>query len=106
MTDILVCAQHERMNVFTVPVQVGFDRPLLMPKTEEVEMLTKQREDTLIARMKMFVHLRQDLERVCLPQCCYLLVHGSSGILLQKNILFSYYSMLDSVTLFHFLVRN
>ena len=45
---------------------MGFDRPLLMPKTEEVEMLTKQREDTLIARMKMFVHLRQDLERVCL----------------------------------------
>jgi len=27
-------------------------------------MLTKQREDTLLARMKMFVHLRQDLERV------------------------------------------
>jgi len=50
-----------------VSLQVGFDRPLLMPKMEEVEMLTKQREDTLIARMKMFVHLRQDLERVCIP---------------------------------------
>jgi len=46
-------------------LQAGFDRPLLMPKVEEVELLTKQREDTLIARMKMFVHLRQDLERVC-----------------------------------------
>jgi len=51
-------------------LQVGFDRPLLMPKLEEVEMLTKQREDTLIARMKMFVHLRQDLERVCSPWPC------------------------------------
>jgi len=43
-----------------------------MPKTEEVEMLTKQNEDTLIARMKMFVHLRQDLERVCLLSFCCL----------------------------------
>jgi len=49
-----------------------------MPKTEEVEMLTKQREDTLIARMKMFVHLRQDLERVCLAWFCYLLLDGET----------------------------
>ena len=58
-------------------LQVGFDRPLLMPKMEEVELLTKQREDTLIARMKMFVHLRQDLERVSLawPHCLLLLVY-------------------------------
>ena len=28
-------------------------------------MLEKQQEDSLVARMKMFVHLRQDLERVC-----------------------------------------
>lgn len=60
--------------------QAGFDRPLLMPKTEEVEMLTKQREDTLIARMKMFVHLRQDLERVCSPWlCCLLLLNPLSS---------------------------
>jgi len=56
--------------------QAGFDQPLLMPKTEEVEMLTKQREDTLLARMKMFVHLRQDLERVSSHwfYCCLLLM--------------------------------
>jgi hypothetical protein len=44
-------------------MQMSFDRPLLMPKTEEQSMLAKQRE-TLIARMNMFIRLRQDLERV------------------------------------------
>ncbi|ELU08893.1 hypothetical protein CAPTEDRAFT_225697 [Capitella teleta] len=47
-----------------------FNRPLLMPKTEEADILTKQREDSLIARMKMFIHLRQDLERV--RNLCYM----------------------------------
>ncbi|XP_060564913.1 LOW QUALITY PROTEIN: protein Jade-3-like [Ruditapes philippinarum] len=41
-----------------------FNRPLLTPKTEEADLLEKQQEDSLLARMKMFVHLRQDLERV------------------------------------------
>ncbi|OWF37269.1 protein Jade-3-like [Mizuhopecten yessoensis] len=47
-----------------------FDTPLLMPKTEEEDMLEKQQEDSLIARMKMFVQLRQDLERV--RNLCYM----------------------------------
>ncbi|XP_064609900.1 protein Jade-1-like [Liolophura sinensis] len=47
-----------------------FDRPLLTPKTEEAEILEKQQEDSLVARMKMFVHLRQDLERV--RNLCYM----------------------------------
>lgn len=41
-----------------------FNRPLLTPKTEEADLLERQQEDSLVARMKMFVHLRQDLERV------------------------------------------
>ena len=66
-------------------LQAGFDRPLLMPKMEEVEMLTKQREDTLIARMKMFVHLRQDLERVC---CRLLLLwHINITLLTSRSLL-------------------
>lgn len=32
-------------------------------------MLEKQQEDSLVARMKMFVHLRQDLERVSASFC-------------------------------------
>ncbi|XP_033743740.1 uncharacterized protein LOC117329742 [Pecten maximus] len=47
-----------------------FDTPLLMPKTEEEDLLEKQQEDSLIARMKMFVQLRQDLERV--RNLCYM----------------------------------
>ena len=35
-----------------------------MPKTEEADILLRQREDSLVAKMNMFIHLRQDLERV------------------------------------------
>ena len=51
-----------------------FNRPLLTPKTEEADLLEKQQEDSLLARMKMFVHLRQDLERVYFPIFLLLLV--------------------------------
>lgn len=53
--------------------------PLLTPKKEEEDLLEKQQEDSLLARMKMFVQLRQDLERVkttlpyLLLYICYLL---------------------------------
>lgn len=44
--------------------QAQFDMPLLTPKKEEEDLLEKQQEDSLLAMMKMFVQLRQDLERV------------------------------------------
>lgn len=50
--------------------KVHFDTPLLTPKTEEEDLLEKQQEDSLVARMKMFVQLRQDLERV--RNLCYM----------------------------------
>lgn len=50
--------------------QAQFDAPLLTPKKEEEELLEKQQEDSLVARMKMFVQLRQDLERV--RNLCYM----------------------------------
>ena len=37
----------------------------MTPKVEEGDLLLKQSEDGVIARLKMFIHLRQDLERVC-----------------------------------------
>ena len=49
---------------FSYFFQALHNRPLLTPKTEEADLLEKQQEDSLVARMKMFVHLRQDLERV------------------------------------------
>ncbi|XP_074649831.1 protein Jade-3-like [Tubulanus polymorphus] len=57
-------------NFWVLKRKVNFNRPLLMPKTEEADMLSKQQEDCLIARMKMFIHLRQDLERV--RNLCYM----------------------------------
>ncbi|XP_013774873.1 LOW QUALITY PROTEIN: protein Jade-1-like [Limulus polyphemus] len=47
-----------------------FDKPLLTPKEEETDILGRQQEDSLYTRMKMFVHLRQDLERV--RNLCYM----------------------------------
>ncbi|CAG2249068.1 JADE3 [Mytilus edulis] len=47
-----------------------FGAPLLTPKTEEEDFFEKQQEDSLLSRMKMFVQLRQDLERV--RNLCYM----------------------------------
>lgn len=47
-----------------VTFQCNFNKALLTPKLEEGDILLKQREDTMVARLKMFIHLRQDLERV------------------------------------------
>ncbi|GAB1599624.1 hypothetical protein Ahia01_000239700, partial [Argonauta hians] len=46
------------------------DHPLLTPKRDEASLLERQQENSLAARMKMFVHLRQDLERV--RNLCYM----------------------------------
>ena len=46
--------------------QSNRDRPLLPPKTSETERLSQQQQQDM-ERMKMFVQLRQDLERVCVP---------------------------------------
>lgn len=51
-------------NYWVLKRKSNFNKPLLTPKQEEEDLLLKQQEDSLLARMKMFVHLRQDLERV------------------------------------------
>lgn len=43
--------------------QAGFNKPLLTPRSEEIDLLSHQQEHD-IERMKMFVQLRQYLERV------------------------------------------
>lgn len=48
----------------------NFNKPLLTPKVEEGDLLLRQREDSMVARLKMFIHLRQDLERV--RNLCYM----------------------------------
>lgn len=42
----------------------NFSKPLLPPKEDEEHCLGQQKEDRIHSRMKMFMHLRQDLERV------------------------------------------
>ncbi|XP_028906251.1 E3 ubiquitin-protein ligase Jade-2 [Ornithorhynchus anatinus] len=46
------------------------NKPLLSPKTDEVDNLAQQEQDVLYRRLKLFTHLRQDLERV--RNLCYM----------------------------------
>ncbi|XP_042902159.1 PHD finger protein rhinoceros isoform X2 [Parasteatoda tepidariorum] len=48
-----------------------FNKPLLITKCDEANLLIKQHENLLYSRLKMFVHLRQDLERV--RNLCYMI---------------------------------
>lgn len=43
------------------------NQPLLTPKTDEVDNLAQQEQDVLYRRLRLFTHLRQDLERVSGP---------------------------------------
>ncbi|KAG5275997.1 hypothetical protein AALO_G00126800 [Alosa alosa] len=48
----------------------SFNKPLLPPKEEEENQLLQPQEDSIHTRMRMFMHLRQDLERV--RNLCYM----------------------------------
>ncbi|KAG8452146.1 hypothetical protein GDO86_004078 [Hymenochirus boettgeri] len=48
----------------------NFNRPLLPPKEDEQNGLMQPKEDSIHTRMRMFMHLRQDLERV--RNLCYM----------------------------------
>lgn len=58
-----------RLCHYTAVLQSNRDRPLLAPKTSETERLSQQQQQDM-ERMKMFVQLRQDLERV--RNLCYM----------------------------------
>ncbi|KAF7249295.1 E3 ubiquitin-protein ligase Jade-2 [Varanus komodoensis] len=44
--------------------KANYNKPLMIPKTDEVDNLAQQEQDVLYRRLKLFTHLRQDLERV------------------------------------------
>ncbi|KAM8975580.1 protein Jade-3 isoform 2-T2 [Pelodytes ibericus] len=48
----------------------NFNKPLLPPKEDEQNGLMQPKEDSIHTRMRMFMHLRQDLERV--RNLCYM----------------------------------
>lgn len=47
--------------------KANFNRPLVTLKRDEVDNLAQQEQDVLYRRLKLFTHLRQDLERVSTP---------------------------------------
>lgn len=57
-------------NYWKLKRKANNDKPLLTPLKEETDGLDKLEENNLYSRVKMFVHLRQDLERV--RNLCYM----------------------------------
>ncbi|KAK1787962.1 hypothetical protein P4O66_016440 [Electrophorus voltai] len=50
--------------------RANFNRPVVTLKRDEVDNLAQQEQDVLYRRLKLFTHLRQDLERV--RNLCYM----------------------------------
>ncbi|KAG6453412.1 hypothetical protein O3G_MSEX008140 [Manduca sexta] len=57
-------------NYWKLKRRAGHNRPLLPPKFDDNELLTHRQEQADLDKMKMFVQLRQDLERV--RNLCYM----------------------------------
>lgn len=57
-------------NYWILKRKAANSKPLLPPKTEDADMIAHKQEQADNEKMKMFVHLRQDLERV--RNLCYM----------------------------------
>ncbi|KAI8431116.1 hypothetical protein MSG28_001171 [Choristoneura fumiferana] len=57
-------------NYWKMKRRAGRNRPLLPPKADDSELLSHRQEQADLDKMKMFVQLRQDLERV--RNLCYM----------------------------------
>lgn len=57
-------------NYWKLKRKAGNNKPLLPPKTEDVDVLSNKKEQADLEKMKTFVQLRQDLERV--RNLCYM----------------------------------
>ncbi|KAK9751351.1 Enhancer of polycomb-like [Popillia japonica] len=57
-------------NYWKLKRKAGNNKPLLPPKSDDVDMLSHKQEQADLEKMKMFVQLRQDLERV--RNLCYM----------------------------------
>lgn len=57
-------------NYWKLKRRAGHNKPLLPPKFEDVDMLSHKQEQADLEKMKTFVQLRQDLERV--RNLCYM----------------------------------
>ncbi|XP_017279021.1 protein Jade-3 isoform X2 [Kryptolebias marmoratus] len=61
----------------------SFNKALLPPKEEEENLVLQPQEDSIHTRMRMFMHLRQDLERV--RNLCYMVSRREKLKLLQSK---------------------
>ncbi|XP_041862172.1 protein Jade-3 [Melanotaenia boesemani] len=61
----------------------NFNKALLPPKEEEENLVLQPQEDSIHTRMRMFMHLRQDLERV--RNLCYMVSRREKLKLLQSK---------------------
>ncbi|XP_018327190.1 PHD finger protein rhinoceros-like [Agrilus planipennis] len=68
--DVDVEALQYIYNYWKLKRKAEFNKPLLPPKSDDVDMLSHKQEQADIEKMKMFVQLRQDLERV--RNLCYM----------------------------------
>ncbi|XP_060723369.1 protein Jade-3 [Tachysurus vachellii] len=62
----------------------SFNKALLPPKEEEENLLRQPQEDSIHTRMRMFMHLRQDLERV--RNLCYMVSRREKLKLSQSKV--------------------
>ncbi|XP_045394488.1 protein Jade-3 isoform X3 [Lemur catta] len=58
-------------NYWKLKRKSNFNKPLLPPKEDEENGLVQPKEENIHTRMRMFMHLRQDLERV--RNLCYMI---------------------------------
>ncbi|XP_055463880.1 protein Jade-3 [Psammomys obesus] len=58
-------------NYWKLKRKSNFNKPLIPPKEEEENGLVQPKEESIHTRMRMFMHLRQDLERV--RNLCYMI---------------------------------
>uniref|UniRef100_A0A8C5G7E6 Protein Jade-3 n=1 Tax=Gouania willdenowi TaxID=441366 RepID=A0A8C5G7E6_GOUWI len=61
----------------------NFNKALLSPKEDEENLVLQPQEDSIHTRMRMFMHLRQDLERV--RNLCYMVSRREKLKLLQSK---------------------
>ncbi|KAF7650750.1 hypothetical protein LDENG_00121350 [Lucifuga dentata] len=63
--------------------KTNFNKALLPPKEDEENLMLQPKEDSIHTRMRMFMHLRQDLERV--RNLCYMVSRREKLKLLQSK---------------------
>lgn len=71
-------------NYWKLKRKSNFNKPLFPPKQEEENGLVQPKEESIHTRMRMFMHLRQDLERV--RNLCYMISRREKLKLSQNKI--------------------